>query len=217
MTPIILAQLASKLPRLYVVSRLHGPSRSLPLNTSLASRIVKALLSVSSEVIDGQSCWNAAREVAKPYLPSLDSSDSLRTAFKAPTSTGLSSGPNFPDTEDSRRLARFDKALTTSHPALDAQPSGVIHELSPAELVSLIAPAYYASLQTARVPPIGIPPLSPTSPTGPTTQASAFGGKVYSLHEFRRERDAAGMGGSGLGVGAGGRPASRHVDDFAMA
>lgn len=91
--------------------------------------------------------------------------------------------------------------------ALDA---GTGHALRPsaADTLAALAPELVASLGTAVQPPLGLPS---TFAAG-VGNASDYAGKVYSAHEFRRERDTA----SGLGLGAAGvgRKASRHVDEF---
>ena len=212
--PVLSIHLANILPRLYVISRLRGFVRRLPLHTDLARPVIKALVQVSTEVIDGKSCWEAARTLSEPYLPFLDPHDPLRNALE--TAVVLpTSGLCDIDTLAGRRLRRLETALDTSTPFHPAR-SGIVHEATPAELVRLIAPQLYASLQTSAIPPLGIAARAPSAEA--LAQASAFAGKVYNLHEFRRERENGG-GGSGLGVGAGavGRPASRHVDDFGMA
>lgn len=95
-------------------------------------------------------------------------------------------------------------ALVSDHPP----PDPISTSITAVALLSALAPELYASLGTAHDPPLGVPP----TPNFASRGASDYAGKVYSAHEFRRERDTT----SGLGVGAGsvGRKASRHVDDF---
>ncbi|ORX35552.1 hypothetical protein BD324DRAFT_630613 [Kockovaella imperatae] len=193
--PLTQLALARRLPELYVRSRLQGTTRRLNLDACCARRIVKTLFALSTEIIDGRECWSIARNLAGPYLEYLDTNDPLAQAFS-------------PETVPSVDRKLFIPGTSTSQATT----------LTSSELISLLAPELYTTLQTSRVPPLGIPAGSiltsyNTQPQA-SASASAFGGKVYSLHEFRRERDAGGLGGSGLGVGAWVRPASRHVDDF---
>jgi hypothetical protein len=90
--------------------------------------------------------------------------------------------------------------------------SSVVHQATPAELVSLLAPSYYKILATAPVPPLGIPSTVPRAT--PESQASAWAGKVYSEHEFRT-REGVGLGLPGGVAPRASRPASRHVDEYA--
>ena len=120
-----------------------------------------------------------------------------------------------------RALQRFTDAL--DHPY---RPTGLVHSLTPSQILSAIAPNLLKSLSSAREPPFGIPPSTTTrQPMGSgagSASASAFAGKVYTSHEFRtREASnnttglssgatgssmdmSAGVGmGSGSGSGAG--------------
>lgn len=91
-----------------------------------------------------------------------------------------------------------------------ALDTGTGHGLQPsaADTLTALAPELVSSLGTAVQPPLGLP----STIAAGVGNASDYAGKVYSAHEFRRERDTA----SGLGLGAAGvgRKASRHVDEF---
>ena len=220
--PILSQHLANSLPKLYVISRVRGSERQMSFLPNLSRAVLRSLMQVSTEVVDGRSCWEMARLLAEPYTSNLDSTDPLRTSFELPAASVASElldverqGPFDADSLNGGRLRRLESALDNSHPSLNFNHSGIVHEASPADLVQLIAPHLYSSLQTSAIPPLGIPAKTPSAEA--LAQASAFAGKVYNMHEFRREREGGG-GGSGLGIGAGavGRPASRHVDDFGM-
>jgi hypothetical protein len=93
--------------------------------------------------------------------------------------------------------------------ALASPSSSLALTPTPAALLSVLAPGLLAALATAPAPPLGIAPVLPSGTRG---SASDYAGKVYSAHEFRRERDT--VSGLGIGLAGVGRKASRHVDDF---
>ena len=213
--PRTVQTLARVLPRLFVISCVRGSSRALPFDLSLSPIALKFLLHSATEVIDGRSCFQHARSLALPYLDLLDQDDPIRTVFE-PASDGippLSATLSLDDTLDGRRLARLQAAVDSKHTS-----SSIVHTATPTELLSILAPSLLKILQSAPLPPLGI--ASTLKDQLPEYQASAYAGKVYTSHEFRRDRD--GTGGAGIGtlnVGAAGRgmsrPASRHVDAFA--
>lgn len=187
--------LARSLPQLAAHARARGADVALPIPLCKARTVLDVLLPVTSEVTaENTTCAAAARALAEPYLAALGPHDPIRQAWTAtsPVPSPCSSG--------GAQVAR----------ALDA-PTTSIH-LTPTahDLLEALAPALLVSLSTAPTPPLGLRSKY-VVPSGPGT-ASHYAGKVYSAHEFRRERDTA----SGLGVGlaAVGRKASRHVDDF---
>ena len=208
--------LIDPISRLVVVSRTRGSRRTLPFSSTLARPVLSSLLAISTEVIDGKLTWTATMTLAEPYLPHLSPTDPLVLSLVSTHSdtSPFSPATSFPDTPDGRRLSRLSTAL--SNPA----PSSLIHQVTPAELLSLVAPAHLSTIQRAPIPPIGIPSAL-SSPT-PENQASAWAGKVYTSHEFRKDRSGEGVG-VGVSVGLGmavvptraSRPASRHVDEYA--
>jgi hypothetical protein len=197
-----LTQLASALPRLVTVSRVRGSKRVLHIPHAYSRIIVQALLACSTDVINGRSCSKAAFDLAQPYLSHFDADDSLRRAFSPSLSSPIA--PPLPDTTDGRRLTRLAEALASSH------STSILHQATPAELVSLIAPSYFRTLSSAPLPPLGIPSSIPDYT--PESQASAWAGKVYSEHEFRT-RENVGLGIAGVAARVS-RPASRHVDEY---
>lgn len=70
-----------------------------------------------------------------------------------------------------------------SHLSTPTKPSAIVHSLSPAELIKLLAPDLHSLLSTAREPMLGIQPSDQSRGAG--AQASDFAGKVYGGHEFR--------------------------------
>lgn len=164
-----------------------------------------------------------ARKLAEPYLPHLESFDPLRIAFTAshpsPTPDVLSD----PD-PTARALARLSHAIpsssssTLSSLALDPSilssfppsfpSSSITHILPPSTLLTFLAPHLTSTLSTAISPPFGIQPSA--TYTSPEMQgANVWAGKVYTSHEFRSRELV------GLGIGPGGRAASKHVDEYA--
>ena len=219
--PIACDHVARIMPRLAIISKVKGSDRTLKFPESHARTVVQKLLEATTSIVDGQSCWPAAVKLAQPFVSHLDSNDPLRLAF-TPSQRSEQESLSFPDTLDGRRLSRLQQALFLSLPVTPADPgnqytSGIHHQATPFDLLTLLAPRLLTSLQTAPVPPLGIPTL--LNPT-PDSHASAWAGKVYSSHEFRdrdrdRDRDRAGEGeglriaagigrGIGIGIGVGG-------------
>jgi hypothetical protein len=196
-------QLARRLPGLVLASRVRGSQRTLNLPSNQAGTISRALLTSASSLPDGTHAWSEAVNLVQPYLSHLSPDDPVQNRF---TSTTLVS-VTLPDTPDGRRLTRL--SVATSGPS---SSSSVVHQATPAELVSLLAPSYYKILATAPVPPLGIPSTVPRAT--PESLASAWAGKVYSEHEFRT-REGVGLGLPGGVAPRASRPASRHVDEYA--
>lgn len=142
----------------------------------------------------GRSTAPAASKLAQAYSPD----PALWTPAAADPGLGISGIQlSVSASGEGERLSR----------ALDAG-SGHILKPTAADTLSALAPELVASLGTAVQPPLGLP----STIAAGVGNASDYAGKVYSAHEFRRERDTA----SGLGLGAAGvgRKASRHVDEF---
>lgn len=230
--------MARKLPGLIVRSRLNGSDRVLDIHREYRHDILTALLE-TPPLIDGHPTARVISDLAQPFLP-LDPYTSL---FDLALESHVADpdGPTThttPASPEDRAVARF--ATSLDRPTL---PNAYIHNLTPAQILSAIAPDLLADLSTARDPPLGIPPTLPSSTSSGQASASAFAGKVYTSHEFRtREVLGAGAGpGAGPGPGAAGgtslapaatplgpaggglgvntlrmsRPASRHVDEYA--
>lgn len=142
----------------------------------------------------GKSTAPAATKLARAYSPD--------PAFWQPAAAdpGLGISGIQLSVSASGEGERLSRALDT----------GTGHGLRPtaADTLAALAPELVASLGTAVQPPLGLP----STIAAGVGNASDYAGKVYSAHEFRRERDTA----SGLGLGAAGvgRKASRHVDEF---
>jgi hypothetical protein len=196
-------QLARRVPGLTLTSRVRGSQRILNLPPDQAGTISRALLTSAASIPDGARAWSEAVNLVQPYLPPLSPDDPVRNRFTSSTFVSVT----LPDTPDGRRLARLSAAM--SEPT---SSSSVVHQATPAELVSLLAPSYYKILATAPVPPLGIPSTVPRAT--PESQASAWAGKVYSEHEFRT-REGVGLGLPGGVAPRASRPASRHVDEYA--
>ncbi|KAK4689932.1 hypothetical protein P7C73_g195, partial [Tremellales sp. Uapishka_1] len=220
---VLLAFLAEKIPRLTTIwltrQDVHGKRKYfLELPMRYRRKILGSLVCASMEIVDGRSCFPAAQVLAQPYLAGLVSSDPLFRFFcpdlddepeagSATLSTPISTDTN---AEDQRSLDRLATAL--SSPSFSS--SSIIHTATASQLIHLLAPALYASLSTAPVPPFGIPAIGILTPE---SQASNYGGKVYTSHEFReRGKKDVGLGilMRGTSAGAVGRPASRHVDEY---
>ncbi|OWZ76374.1 hypothetical protein C365_05200 [Cryptococcus neoformans Bt85] len=230
----IIAQeyLARTVPRLSVIAialskngngRGNGTMRDLKIGEEHARLVVNALLLCSTEIINGKLTYPIARKLAEPYLPHLELSDPLRIAFTAshpsPTPDVLSD----PD-PTARALARLSHAISSSSSstlssfALDPSilssfppsfpSSSITHILPPSTLLTFLAPHLTSTLSTAISPPFGIQPSA--TYTSPEMQgANVWAGKVYTSHEFRSRELV------GLGIGPGGRAASKHVDEYA--
>ncbi|WWD16952.1 hypothetical protein CI109_101384 [Kwoniella shandongensis] len=203
--PLALDYLARRLPRLVAVNNIRGDPRQLSLPGSHARQVVTSLISVSTETIDGESMLAAATLLAQPYIQHLGENDPLRLIFASDAKSTAIKQISFSDTADGRRLSRLHRALD---PAFNLQ-SSFQHVVTPAELLSLLAPHLVKSLSTASIPPFGITPsmsyASPTESQG--VSASAYAGKVYSSHEFRTRDHGAtssGTGGSSVGLGIAG-------------
>lgn len=210
--------LASKLPGLIVKSRLHGSRRVIPIPTEYAEMVLSALLAIPP-TIDGIPSFAAVAQLADPYLPF----EPFTNVFTTPPRQAIPHTEPLADPEE-RPLDRFARSL-------DGPLNGFAHSLTPAQLVSVLAPQLLVSLSTAAQPPLGISPSAPMMQNGSSASASAFAGKVYSSHEFRTREPAHPAGpvaggvaalvgessGGGLGVGTAraSRPASKHVDAFA--
>lgn len=226
----IIAQeyLARTIPRLSVIAialskngnrRGNGAIRSLKIGEEHARLVVNALLLCSTEIINGKLTFSIARKLAEPYLPRLESSDPLRIVFTtshpSPTADALSD----PD-PTARALARLSHAISSSSSslALDTSilpsfspplsSSSITHILPPSTILTFLAPHFTSILSTAISPPFGIQPSA--TYTSPEMQgANVWAGKVYTSHEFRSRELV------GLGIGPGGRAASKHVDEYA--
>ncbi|KAL0245449.1 hypothetical protein I308_104575 [Cryptococcus tetragattii IND107] len=222
--------LARTIPRLSVIAialsrngsgKGNDTIRSLKVGEKYARLVVNALLLCSTEIIDGKLAFPIARNLAEPYLPFLESSDPLRIAFHAshpsPTTDVLSDAD-----PAARALARLSHAISSSspstssslainpliRPSFSASSSSITHVLPPSTLLSFLAPQLTSTLSTAISPPFGIQPAA-TYASPELQGANAWAGKVYTSHEFRSRELV------GLGIGPGGRAASKHVDEYA--
>ena len=217
--PVATSTLVRSLPRLTAISKTRGSDRILKLPSTHARPVVKALVSSSTYLVDGQSSWPAVCGLARPFLAYLEDGDPLREII-VPNPMSAPTSLSYQNTLEGRRISRLQSAISCS-------PAILPHE-SPTQLQSSIQhqASFHRTLSTAPIPPLGITPIS--DPT-PGSHASTWAGKVYSSHEFRdrereKERDNLGLGiaagpsrglGGGIGVGIGARPASRHVDQYA--
>ncbi|WVW84327.1 hypothetical protein I302_106361 [Kwoniella bestiolae CBS 10118] len=219
--------LARRLPRLIVHFNMTAVDKEniSKLNVLLEySQVVLAsIVELRSDIIDGKSTKVICDELAEKYLVNLHQNHPLKNVFLAqPARSPISAQEIEAPTADQRRLNRLSNSLVNPH-----TPTSLVHTLTPSELVSLISPELYKSLSTARQPPFGISPSIQSYEMEQGTKS--FAGKVYTHHEFRRDRNdpssmgmglgISGMGGmGGLGVGSsaggGGRAASRHVDSW---
>ncbi|WVR06722.1 hypothetical protein IAU60_003754 [Kwoniella sp. DSM 27419] len=207
-----LGHLRRTLPKLVVVyNTLTRSTRRLtmPITTQAAAiEILRNLLLTSSEILHGVPLWPAARDLAQGYLSLVNEHDPLRKVFELRSIAAPSplSSPEINHDADGRRLSRLDRALAQL--VVVPPSSSLVHTATPAELLRLVAPALVDTLSTATLPPFGIPS---TVADDPSQGAKAFAGKVYTSHEFRRDRGAAsGLGpeaanhGVGLGITPGG-------------
>lgn len=186
-----------RLTRMIVVSRIRTgePGRTLPYPLELARPVLRTLVDLSTELIDGRVAFPVTQTLAEPYLSQLDPSDPLVQIFTSTTT------PPPPTDSTPSNLVVLSGALEGDQP----------FRTTPTDLLALIAPQLLTSLQTAPSPPFGIP--STYIPSRLESGAGSFAGKVYSQHEFRNRESVMP---SGLGAGRGvSRPASRHVDDWA--
>ncbi|WWD03175.1 hypothetical protein V865_001222 [Kwoniella europaea PYCC6329] len=228
--------LARNLPRLVVWYNLRQADgkRKLEIPLDYSQEVIRSLGEIRSQIIDGQSTKFLCDELAGKYLDKVDDEDPLKKIFTNESSTQTLSQDVDTDIEvdaDQRRLNRLSQSLLTS----SFNSSSLIHSITPSELISLLSPELYKSLSTSRTPPFGITPSVQSSEM--EQGAKSFAGKVYTHHEFRRDRNdpssslgsgyglgisgatMGGMGGmGGLGAvssaGGGGRAASRHVDSW---
>ncbi|WWC62272.1 uncharacterized protein I303_104868 [Kwoniella dejecticola CBS 10117] len=242
--------LAKHLPRLLVSQAIDGENqRDLAIPLGCSEEVIRLLVSLRGEVISGRSARNICGKLASRYLEGLEEDHPLKRVF---ISTSCSSSLHSTSTSariqvqaqvqpdsngDVRRLNRLSTAVDKSLADLDSAThtglSSLVHSVTPSELIQMISPDLFTSLSTARVPPFGIPPSAQTDLEQGT---KSFAGKVYSQHEFRKDREPSaalglgignlpggvggvnmGMGMGGLGVGSlggGGRAASRHVDSY---
>ena len=190
--------------RLVVRSRQLGTQRLLPFGPEHARPVLNSLLGSATEIVHGTLAYNTAAGLAKPYLKELDVNDPLRLAFTPAT---LPPSPTSPRAGAHLHRGGVDSLLIAlEQPDSTSKPIIVSGE----DLMSAIAPSYLYTLRSAARPPLGIPPSETTTHTG--SQASTFGGKVYTQHEFRGKEMymPQGLGGSTVFS----RPASKHVDDY---
>lgn len=191
----------------------RGTATPIPVPVSRARTVLSTLLPLSAEVtIDGFSCAQATQKLAQPFLSTLSEDDTLRRAY-LPASTTLSpvAAPSSPAVGTPRTPPLASQAQASNLlRAINAQgESSLAVNPTPTEILAVVAPHLLVSLSTAPAPPLGIPSALPSGTSG---SASDYAGKVYSAHEFRRERDT--VSGLGIGLAGVGRKASRHVDEF---
>lgn len=195
--------LTRTLPGLAVHATARGVHTDIPIPTSQAQIVITALLPLSAEVtVDGRACALAAKRLAQPYLAHLPQ-DALRRSWESTTVSPLLPSSPFPSSP-SPTASALSRALSSPSTSLSLSAT-------PVDLLSVLAPSLLASLSTAPDPPLGIPSALPRTAAAAGT-ASDYAGKVYSAHEFRRDRDT--VSGLGAGLAGVGRKASRHVDDF---
>jgi hypothetical protein len=229
--------LLRSLPPLAVQATARGVPTPIPISVTVAhaptvaSTLLRAALLVT---VEGNACAPAAARLVRPFLPALPdgalrrawdpelrsasavtspamsapsaipstvASAAASAAVSAAISTVASPAPGAPRTDAADAMA-LQRALASPSSSLALTPT-------PAALLSVLAPGLLAALATAPAPPLGIAPVLPSGTRG---SASDYAGKVYSAHEFRRERDT--VSGLGIGLAGVGRKASRHVDDF---
>ncbi|OCF60820.1 hypothetical protein L486_00460 [Kwoniella mangroviensis CBS 10435] len=225
--------LARNLPRLVVWYNLKKADgkRELEIPLGYSHEVIRSLGEIRSQIINGRSTRSVCDELAGKYLDKVDDEDPSKKIFTNESSTQTLSQDVDTAIEvdaDQRRLNRLSQSLLTS----SNNSSSLTHSITPSELISLLSPELYKSLSTSRTPPFGITPSVQSSEM--EQGAKSFAGKVYTHHEFRRDRNdlsssvgsgyglgisGANMGGmGGLGVvssaGGGGRAASRHVDSW---
>lgn len=193
--------LATTLPGLSAHALARGAEVALPSSLDPRPTLAALVPLLADVTATGVSTAPAAAQLARPFIPALEPTDPLRLAWSSSVASPALVAPS----SEAARLAR----------ALDnpSASSSVLYAPTAAELVGLLAPVYAATLGYAREPPLGIASSLPhVVASGAAASASDYAGKVYSAHEFRRERETV----SGLGVGASGvgRKASRHVDEF---
>ncbi len=210
------ARLARALPPLAANALTRGATVTLPASLD-ARTVLRALLPATATVAAGKSCAQAVRTLATPFLARLPKHDPLRRAWEPapnlyPPSAGASPLPRASplptvQVEPPQEARISHTSVSRVQRSLDARSGSIPLAPTPAELLAAIAPDLLGALSTAKAPPLGIP-----ASRAAHGSASDYAGKVYSAHEFRREREMV----SGLGVGASsaGRKASRHVDDF---
>lgn len=186
--------LSRVLPEMAVRAITGGEDVTLATPPEHARAVLSTLAPLLAGEAWGKSTAPAAARLAQAYSPD----PAFWTPAAADPGLGISGIQlSVSASGEGERLSR----------ALDA---GVGHGLKPtaADTLTALAPELVASLGTAVQPPLGLP----STIAAGVGNASDYAGKVYSAHEFRRERDTA----SGLGLGATGvgRKASRHVDEF---
>ncbi|ODO08385.1 hypothetical protein L198_00110 [Cryptococcus wingfieldii CBS 7118] len=215
---LVWRQLVGVVPRWTTISNVLDPNyqRSLSITSGYARQVLANLLLASSEVVGKKLAFPEAKRLAGPYLAPLSPDDPLRTCFSSPPPHP--STPAMPSSTESAFLQ------TLSQPPLSPSQSSKTPSLPLPTLLNLLAPHLTQSLSTAISPPFSIPPsyCRIEGQEGPGANASAWGGKVYSSHEFRSREM---FGGGGLGIGGagggggviGGRAASKHVDQYETA
>lgn len=207
---VVSAALARALPPLVAHACARGAVEAeLSVPPTYARVVLDALAPVLAEVTaEGVACAPAVRELSATYVAALPANDPLRLAWADVDADSAAGSGMRTSTPGGAIVAR----------ALSAPSTSIHLSPTPESLLDAVAPLLLASLSRAPQPPLGLPrslepiPGPAGSGGGRVGSASHYAGKVYSAHEFRRERDTA----SGLGVGLAGvgRKASRHVDDF---
>lgn len=226
--------MARKLPPLLVAAHTRASLTSLtagsdavlpfPRGSTNAHEVLRALLVSSTQSTCGSFNMPLARKLAQPYLAALDPADPLVTAFTQPAPPNDLDLPT--TTAEERHILRFATHLSSPVPATN----GIQHALTPGEILSVLAPSLLAQLANAPVPLFGIQSSVPESNLSgltssfpqSTTSASAYGGKVYTSHEFRSRAAASpiptvgvkanqgfgmGMAGANMGMSTGYRGA----------
>ncbi|WVF71091.1 hypothetical protein IAT40_005888 [Kwoniella sp. CBS 6097] len=224
--PISRSYLIRKVTQSTVIYNTRGGNRILQLPRQDAELILRGLVECMIMVVDGRSTWDAARKLALPYIDQLGNEDPLRRILDQSFEmhlVGGDVGETGSGGEDQRRLHRLSTAMSslltsTFRPGTptsasapptpispinpSCSPSSLIHTATPAELLHLIAPTLVEKLSTAPAPPFGI--TSTVSNDISDQGTKAFAGKVYTSHEFRRDRSGPGESGVGVGLGIGG-------------
>ena len=220
--------------RMTIISRMRAskhltqPPSKLPYDGIQARTILEYLLLLSSEVINGQATFDPARELAMDYTPYLSPDDPLVRAWQTSSKISLSASSRSP-IPVSPHLIALSNAMDAAHPLAGQpdteSPDRQKHQppppstdptsttapppsnsnLTPQDLIALIAPSLLTTLQSAPEPPLGISSTFAHSTNQGQADASAYAGKVYSSHEFRNRETSmpSGLGsGSGLASGA---------------
>ncbi|WWC88959.1 uncharacterized protein L201_003874 [Kwoniella dendrophila CBS 6074] len=193
--------LSSKLPRLIVNAIVVGGSkRELQIPFSHSQEVVRNLVLLRSEIINGQSTRSICDEMARKYVDQLNEDDPLRKVFGT-------SGYLVPDLtqrdniqlekdEDKRRFERLSNSInqinyndSNNLNKSYYSSSSLIHSATQSEILSIISPELVNSLSTSKEPSFGIKSIIQLNDYLDSQNTKNFAGKIYTLHEFRKDRN----------------------------